>query len=135
MNHIQTNQPCQSIPRAFPGPFEARAGRDGVDLTFDVVCITTEKTIVSARYWDARDEASSVAEVIVDALNGTIRPRRRRLEAPGPFVPELSETPPSLVDVVCQTTDQFIIGIDYWCSDDAIQIGEWISIALNKHHS
>ena len=135
MPNLQAHQSNHSIRKRFPGPFESRRSHDGVDLTFDIVCDTTEKVIVSVRYWEAEDSASHTTSIILDALNGTIRPRRRRLAVPGPFAPELSETPPSLVNIICQSTDEFILGIDYWCISDAIEIGEWIATALNRYHT
>jgi hypothetical protein len=35
----------------YPGPYAYVSGRDGVDDTFDVICLTTERHIASSHYW------------------------------------------------------------------------------------
>ncbi|MCD0462389.1 hypothetical protein [Roseiconus lacunae] len=125
----------QVVHRKFPGPFQSRLDKEGVDLSFDVFCQTTKKVLVSVRYWHEEDDARHNAAVIVDALNGNHGPQAPKLDLPGPFTIELSDVPPSLVYVICQTTDGFVVGVDYGYMDDAIQIGEWIAHALNMHHS
>ena len=53
----------------FPGPFDYRAGRDGVDNTFDVFCLTTDQWIISTHYWEERLQAELVARIVSNALN------------------------------------------------------------------
>ena len=52
-----------------PGPFACFAGRDGVDETFDVFCLTTEDHVVSTYFWEAREACRVVTEVVTFALN------------------------------------------------------------------
>lgn len=55
--------------KANPGPYFSRPGRNGVDDTYDVVCLATENHIVSTQYWDEEEDARRIAGVIAAALN------------------------------------------------------------------
>jgi hypothetical protein len=59
----------RDFQKRFPGPFTYFEGRDGVDDTFDVHCLTSDQTIVSTYYWDERQTALRQAAAISFALN------------------------------------------------------------------
>jgi hypothetical protein len=53
----------------FPGPYHYAPGRDGVDETFDVYCLTSEQHLCSFYYWFERQRAELEARLITVALN------------------------------------------------------------------
>ena len=55
--------------KANPGPYCSRPGRNGVDDTYDVVCLATENHIVSTHYWEEEEDARRIADAITVALN------------------------------------------------------------------
>ena len=55
--------------RRFPGPYDIRPSRDGVDDTFDIYCLETNEYIAATRYWDERERAYAAAYAIATALN------------------------------------------------------------------
>lgn len=40
----------------FPGPFDVRPNREGVDDTFEIYCLTTESVVTRNHYWEAEEE-------------------------------------------------------------------------------
>jgi len=63
-----TQSPTNPFLTRYPGPYAIRPSTEGVDLTFDVFCRTTDKLIIAARYWEAEEDARRVASVIALAL-------------------------------------------------------------------
>lgn len=58
--------------KRFPGPYDIRLSSDGVDGTFEIVCLSTDNCIAATRYWDPRDDqraAYVAAYAIAAALN------------------------------------------------------------------
>lgn len=68
LNTMREARLAARFAKRFPGPYTFCSGNDGVDATFDVFCVTTNRHIVSTRYWEARDEAMLVAKVATAAL-------------------------------------------------------------------
>jgi hypothetical protein len=58
--------------RRFPGPFSYREGRDGVDDTFDVFCLTTNAYLLSSYYWAERGRAELEVRIACLALNAPL---------------------------------------------------------------
>ena len=109
--------------RKFPGPFHYQPGEDGVDHTFNVICINTGELIVSTYYWEARQEAKAVAKLVADALNASCGwpefvkddPDTETIAAifPGPFMIRSASCDyrGPLVEVICQTTHDQLVGV------------------------
>jgi len=66
MNSIQEERLFDVI---YLGPFGYDEGRDGVDDTFDVFCLSRNKQVISTYYWNERERAELVAQVVSVALN------------------------------------------------------------------
>lgn len=53
----------------FPGPYCYQAGRDGVDDTFDIICLKSGQHIAATYYWSERRACELIAHIVCHALN------------------------------------------------------------------
>ena len=59
----------RQFQKRYPGPFTYLEGRDGVDDTFDVLCLTSGQHLASTYYWKNRETALMHAATVSFALN------------------------------------------------------------------
>ncbi|MCA9194593.1 MAG: hypothetical protein KDB03_22635 [Planctomycetales bacterium] len=80
----------------YPGPFDIRSSRDGVDDTFEIVCLVTNQVLASTYYWDEEEARYIEAMGIATALNfmlheemvleeGSRALKQLLTDAPGPY--------------------------------------------------
>ncbi|MCC7336548.1 MAG: hypothetical protein IT422_15770 [Pirellulaceae bacterium] len=55
--------------KEFPGPYDVRPSRDGVDDTFEIYCLTTGAFLAATYFWDAEQERYTEAMAVATALN------------------------------------------------------------------
>jgi hypothetical protein len=55
--------------KEFPGPYDVRPSRDGVDDTFEIYCLNTGSFLAATYYWDEETERYTEAMAIATALN------------------------------------------------------------------
>jgi hypothetical protein len=67
--------------RLYPGPYVYCPGHDGVDHTFDVMCIGSRQHIASVYYWDERLTSELIARVVTESLNALLPAGRADLLA------------------------------------------------------
>ncbi|MCD0462088.1 hypothetical protein [Roseiconus lacunae] len=70
--HKESEQPSldlQLFRKLYPGRFEVRPGRDGIDETFSITCRRTGDFIASTNYWYAASHAHLRASVIAHCLS------------------------------------------------------------------
>jgi hypothetical protein len=134
----------------FPGPYDYTSGSDGVDATFDVICLGPERQLVSIYYWDERLPAELVARVVSAALNESLQPRtndelrhqqlsKRELTAfrgmyPGPYRTAHShcEYRGRCHEVICDTSGESVIhAFDRSFRGQAQLVTSVIAVALN----
>jgi hypothetical protein len=136
----------------YPGPYTYVAGRDGVDDTFDVICLTTERHIASTFYWDDRLPCELIARVVTEALNAMLARDAgenepfspplsdRELAAfrgmhPGPYhtAPDHCEYRGNIESVDCVTSDDSVISVyDREFRGQARLVTRQIAAALNQ---
>lgn len=68
-NRLQLSPDFMSL---FPGPYFYCPGNDGVDSTFDVMCIASGEHIASVYYWEERLTSELIARVISESLNALL---------------------------------------------------------------
>ena len=137
--------------RRYPGPFGAFHGSDGVDATFDVACLTTDKRIVSTYYWDDEKGARFTADIVAAALNYTNGdshwPLKQYLtqvlgtdladffeDHPGPFKTNRDRCPMhgELYNIRCQSSGTSVIQrVDFDSLRNAKQTAVHIAQSLN----
>lgn len=69
-----------SIKSKIRGPFAYMPGKNGVDNTFDVICLCTGYLVAYSSYWEDRDNAEAIAYAMTFALNRHYQPIRSRLK-------------------------------------------------------
>jgi hypothetical protein len=135
----------------FPGPYDYTSGSDGVDATFDVICLGPERQLVSIYYWDERLPAELVARVVSAALNDFLQPgandelrppqlSKRELTAfhgmyPGPYRTAHShcEYRGRCHEVICETSGESVIhAFDRSFRGQARLVARQIAAALNS---
>lgn len=67
-NFVTTYQ-ANKFKSRFPGPFNSFPGSDGVDDTFDIICLTSDERVASVQYWDEVENALLISRVVSAALN------------------------------------------------------------------
>lgn len=130
--------------KRFPGPYDYQRGVDGVDETFDIVCVANGRYVISTYFWDEVQRNEAIASVVTSALNqragwygfvcqsyaehhdafqqtypGPYRVRRECCQGRGP-----------LFTVYCTTTNESVID-SYGHDGEARLIANQISAALN----
>ena len=140
------NSTTFSFKDKFPGPFCYLRGVDGVDETFDLNCIGTQKHLVSTYFWDAEERCRIITATVTAALNdiagwheydalmfGSMIPPFKKMFS-GPFTTRLDSCPGRgpYFDVYCTASQESVIHC-YETSEpyEAKQIAEHIANVLN----
>ena len=131
--------------KRYPGPFNYRRNSDGVDETFDVICVNEGCYIISTYFWDAERHCEMITNVVTSALNQMAnwhafldQSFREDLELfqqeyPGPYGVRQDCCPGrgEFEDVYCLTTNESIIHRYGEDSDDRL-IARHIADSLNS---
>lgn len=128
----------------FPGPYDYQRGVDGVDETFDVVCVSKGRHVIFTYFWDEVQRCEQIASVVTSALNrqaGWYGFVPRSFEDhyvafqqtyPGPYSVRREFCPGRgpLQGVYCTTMEEAIID-SYGDDREARQIAMHVAMSLN----
>ena len=55
--------------KRFPGPYDYQRSSDGIDETFNVICIKNGRYIISTYFWGSEQHCEMITNVVTSALN------------------------------------------------------------------